>query len=126
MMATILAGSISYLLFRRLRSAASQRSVVQIIAAAKDLSSGITLTAKDVAPVDWPSDLPLAGSFTKVEDVVGRPLIFSRGAHEPLLKRDLGVEGSGIGAKARSLARPVPVWPSNVSEPDHWQNAAIF
>ena len=101
MMATILAGSISYLLFRRLRSAASQRSVVQIIAAAKDLSSGITLTAKDVAPVDWPSDLPLAGSFTKVEDVVGRPLIFSRGAHEPLLKRDLGVEGSGIGLAGR-------------------------
>jgi pilus assembly protein CpaB len=101
MMATILAGSISYLLFRRLRSSASQRHVVQIIAAAKDLSSGITLTAKDVTPVDWPSDLPLAGAFSKVEDVVGRPLIFSRGANEPLLKRDLGVEGSGIGLAGR-------------------------
>jgi len=62
---------------------------------------GATLTSKDVMLVDWPSDVPLAGSFPKVESVVGKPLVRSVGAKEPLFERDLGVEGSGIGISAK-------------------------
>ncbi len=62
---------------------------------------GATLTAKDVALVDWPSDMPLAGTFPKIEAVVGKPLLRSIGAKEPLFQRDLGIEGSGIGISAK-------------------------
>lgn len=96
-LAAILAGGISYLLFRKLRANSARRNVVQVVAAASDLSPGITLAAKDVQIIEWPSDLSLAGSFAKIEDVVGKPLIYTLGAKEPILKRDLGAEGSGIG-----------------------------
>lgn len=100
-MAAILAGGITMLVFRRLRAGISQRQVTQIVAAAAELPPGMTLTAKDLVLIDWPSDVPLAGSFTKIDQVVGHPLIQSLGAREPVLQRDLGVEGSGIGLSAK-------------------------
>src|SRR5207249_12133189 len=38
-----------------------------------------------------------SGAFTKPEAVVGHPLLFPLVAKEPVLQRDLGLEGSGIG-----------------------------
>jgi pilus assembly protein CpaB len=101
-MATILAGGITYLLYRRMRLISAQRHVIQIVVAANELPPGITLAAKDVALQDWPSDVPtLIGSSSKAEDVVGRPLIRSMGAKEPILQRDLAVQGSGIGLSTK-------------------------
>jgi len=99
-MAAVLAGGITFLVFKKLRANA-QRPTTQIVAAAQDLPMGATLTAKDVVLVDWPSDVPLAGSFPKVEAVVGKPVVRSVGAKEPIFARDLGVEGSGIGISAK-------------------------
>ena len=100
-MAAILAGSITFLVFRRLRAGIAQRPVTQIVAAANELAPGMTLTAKDLTMLDWPSDVPLAGSFAKIDAVVGHPLIHSLGPKEPVLARDLGIEGSGIGLSAK-------------------------
>ena len=100
-MAALLAGGITYVVFKRLRATALQRQITQIVAAAQDLPMGITLTAKDVILVNWPADMPMTGSFSKVEMVVGKPLIRSMGAKEPIFQRDLGVEGSGIGISAK-------------------------
>jgi pilus assembly protein CpaB len=89
-------------MFRRLRAGAGpQVKVGQIVAAANDLPSGITLTANDVTLIDWPSDAPLPGSSAKLEDVVGRPLLTALGAKEPVLQRELAVVGSGIGLTAK-------------------------
>ncbi len=99
-MAALLAGGVTIVVFKRLR-ATTQRPVTQIVTAAQDLPIGATLTAKDVVLVDWPSDVPLAGAFPKVEAVVGKPLVRSVGAKEPIFQRDLGVEGSGIGLSAK-------------------------
>ncbi|HEY3129765.1 MAG TPA: Flp pilus assembly protein CpaB [Acidobacteriota bacterium] len=101
MMAAILAGLVTYYFNKRLRASNAQHGMTQIVAAANELPAGMPLTTKDVALVDWPSNLPLPGSFTKVEEVLGRPLIHSMGAKEPILKRDVGVEGSGIGLSGR-------------------------
>jgi pilus assembly protein CpaB len=62
---------------------------------------GATLAAKDLVLVDWPSDVPLTGSFSKTDAVLGRPLVQSIGAKEPIFLRDLGIEGSGIGIAAK-------------------------
>ena len=96
-MALVLAGGLTFLVYRRLRQGASQAKVVQIVAAKSDLAPGITLTADNLILMDWPADIPLGGSFAKTDQVVGRPLIVSVGAKEPLLARDLGAAGSGLG-----------------------------
>jgi pilus assembly protein CpaB len=75
--------------------------MTKLVAAAKELPMGVTLSAKEVVLIDWPSDVPLAGTFSKADDVVGHPLVQSIGANEPIFKRDLGVEGSGIGLAAK-------------------------
>ncbi len=100
LMAAILATAFTWVVFKRLR-AGQQRPVIQIVAAVNDLPAGVALADKDVALVDWPSDMALPGSYTKKEEVLGHPLIHSLGAKEPILKRDLGLEGSGIGLSTK-------------------------
>jgi pilus assembly protein CpaB len=99
-MAAILATAFTWVVFKRLRAGA-QRPVNQIVAAANDLPAGVALADKDVTMLDWPSEVPLPGSFSKKEDVLGHPLIHSIGAKEPIVKRDLGLEGSGIGLSTK-------------------------
>lgn len=100
-MAAVLAGGITFLLYRRLSAKNSQRQMTKIVAAATDLPMGVTLAAKDVVLVDWPADAVLAGTFSKVDGVLGHPLVQSVGAKEPIFQRDLGIEGSGIGLAAK-------------------------
>lgn len=100
LMAVVLATVFTWVVFRRLR-ASQQRPVMQIVAAVKDLPAGVALTANDVTMVDWPTDMSLPGSYQKKEEVLGHPLIHSLGANEPILKRDLGLEGSGIGLSTK-------------------------
>ncbi len=102
-MAAILAGAVTMLVFRRLRAGLSQRAITQIVASATDLPPGVALAAKDLTLIDWPSDVTLPGSFNKLEAVIGHPLIHSLGPKQPIVQRDLGVEGSGIG-----LATKIP------------------
>ncbi len=100
-MAALLAGIMTYFFSRRMRLSRAQHATTGIVAAVNDLPSGATVTAKDVVLVDWPTNLPLSGSFDKIEDVVGKPLLYPLVAREPILKRDLGVEGSGIGISGK-------------------------
>jgi pilus assembly protein CpaB len=102
-MAAILATAVTMLAFRRLRAGLSERAVTPIVASTNKLPAGVALSAKDVTVIDWPSDIPLAGSFNKVDAVIGHPLIRSIEPKEPILQRDLGIEGSGVG-----LATKIP------------------
>src|SRR5207247_4093421 len=97
MIAAVLAGGITFLFYRRMRANALQRKATQIVVAATDLSVGVTLSQKDVALLDWYSDALPSGAFTKTDAVVGHPLLYPTSAKEPILQRDLGVEGAGIG-----------------------------
>ena len=100
-MAVILAGAFTYMVFRRLRASMSQRPLNQIVAAAGELPAGVALSEKNVVLIDWPSDVPLPGSFMKKEAVLGHPLMHSLGARQPILQRDLGLEGSGLGLASK-------------------------
>src|SRR6266852_5744345 len=100
-MASLLAGIITYFFSKRMRLSRAQHATNQLVAAAIDLPSGATLTTKDVTMVEWPSNLAMVGSFSKIEDVVRKPLLYPLVANEPILKRDLGLEGSGIGISGK-------------------------
>jgi pilus assembly protein CpaB len=95
--AAVLAGGITYLFYRRMSAHAQDRKAVQIVAAATDLSVGVTLSQKDVLMLDWYSDALPSGAYTKADEVIGHPLLYPMAAKEPILQRDLGVEGGGIG-----------------------------
>lgn len=98
LVAAVLAGGITYLFYRRLSANAQQRkATAQIVVAATDLTVGVTLSQKDVMLLDWYSDALPSGAFTKTDMVVGHPLLYPMAAKEPILQRDLGVEGAGIG-----------------------------
>ena len=58
---------------------------------------GTTLSANDVALDNWYADTTPAGAFTDLKLVIGRPLLYPLSAREPILLRELGVEGAGIG-----------------------------
>jgi len=96
-----LASGLTYLVYKRLPASSGKPATTHIVAAAGDLPAGITLAAKDLKLVNWPNDVPLAGSFSKIEEATGRPLIFSLKANEPVLARDLAAAGAGIGLPAR-------------------------
>jgi pilus assembly protein CpaB len=99
--AAILAGLLTIAVFRRLRAGIETRHVTPIVAAATDIPAGVAIASKDVVLIDWPSDVPLGGSFAKVEAVVGHPVIHALAAKEPILQRDLGLEGSGVGLSTK-------------------------
>src|SRR5256712_2312776 len=100
-MAAMLAAGVTFFFSKKLNARRASRATTQIIASSGELPSGITLAAKDVTLIDWPADVPLVGSFNKVDDVIGHPLLYALGPREPILKRNLGVEGAGIGLAGR-------------------------
>src|SRR5947207_13067449 len=97
MVAAVLAGGITLLFYRRMKANSQQRKAVQIVVAKVDLPVGMTLSADNVSLLDWFSDVLPSGAFTNVADVNGHPLLYPMSAREPILQRDLGVVGAGIG-----------------------------
>jgi pilus assembly protein CpaB len=96
--AAVLAGGITLLFYHRLnRNLPVHGSTVQVVVAANDLPVGVTLSSKDLTLLDWFGDTVPAGAFTKPETIVGRPLLYPLSAKQPVLERDLGVQGAGIG-----------------------------
>ena len=97
MVAALLAGGITFLFYRRISANSQQRKATQIVVAKTDLGVGTTISSKDVDLVNWYADQTPAGAFTDPKAVEGRPLLYPLSAREPVLQRDLGVEGAGIG-----------------------------
>src|SRR5262245_60138140 len=72
----------------------------QIVVAAQTVSLGSRLTEADLRLAPWPRAVPLDGSFKKLSDVVGRGVITSMIANEPILESKLAAAGSGAGLTA--------------------------
>jgi pilus assembly protein CpaB len=97
-LAMAIAGVVTYAFYARIRmQKAESVQVVKVVAAVKPMTAGSPITADSVALVDWPANLPVAGTFTKVEDVIGRAIIYPIEQHEPILDHDIAQAGSGIG-----------------------------
>ena len=98
MVAAALAGGITFLFYRRLNhTPQAHGSTVQVVVAATDLPVGVILAAKDLTTLDWFGDTLPTGAFTKPETAVGRPVLYPLAAKQPVLERDLGVQGAGVG-----------------------------
>ena len=78
--------------------------VRDVVIAAHALHVGLTLKADDIKLAKVPAQGVPKGSFSKPEDVLGRPVISNILSEEPLLEGRLAQRGSGVG-----LAPMIPV-----------------
>lgn len=100
--ALIISGLFTFWLSRRV---AHTRAVVQppnqYVAAARALDAGEVLKREDLSLIEWPNSHPLSGSFVKIDDVVGRAVLYPLAAGQPILDRQLAAAGSGVGLTTR-------------------------
>ncbi|HTV81409.1 MAG TPA: Flp pilus assembly protein CpaB [Acidobacteriaceae bacterium] len=97
--ALALALSVVYVTWRKIST--NNRPVVQppiqYVTAAHLMDPGETLRAEDLTLVKWPRSNPLNGAFVRVQDVVGRSLLYPVVPGQPILDQQLAAVGSGIG-----------------------------
>jgi pilus assembly protein CpaB len=97
-LAVVIAAIVSYAFMMRMRAEqADQLKTVKLVAATKPLAAGTPITADSVGLIDWPAKMPVTGSFTKLDDVVGRSVIYPIEEHQPIVDHDVAQAGSGIG-----------------------------
>jgi pilus assembly protein CpaB len=97
-LAVAIAVVVSYAFLARVRmQKADGFKVVKVVAATKALAAGSPITADSVALIDWPANMSVSGAISKLDDVIGRSVIYPINEHQPILENDLAQAGSGIG-----------------------------
>jgi pilus assembly protein CpaB len=76
----------------------------EVVVAARPLGIGVTVKPGDVKIVKMPLEQTPKGSFSKVEEVLDRPIVSTILQDEPILEGRLAARGSGLG-----LAPIIPV-----------------
>lgn len=76
---------------------------LKYIAPARPLQAGEILKADSLEFVSWPADKPIADSFTKSDDLVGRSVLYPMDKDQPITGKFVSAPGSGVG-----LAGEVP------------------
>ena len=79
-------------------------SVREVVVAAKSLDVGVTVKPEDVRLDKVATDYFPKGAFTKIEEVIDRPVVNKILVDEPVLEGRLAARGSGLG-----LAPIIPV-----------------
>jgi len=116
-MALVISLAVSYFLYSRIkRQFAKSVQPVKVVAAARELDAGVTITADAVTTIDWPVNFPLTGTTTKPQDVIGRMVVFPIAANEPVRESLLAAPGVvGLTAKIPDGMRAVAVETNDVT-----------
>jgi pilus assembly protein CpaB len=94
--------SLTWFIYSRIRrQISSANHTTKIVASAKILDPGTSLTAEDLVLVDWPAKMALEGSIAKTESLVGRIVMYPVAANEPIRESLLASPGSAIGLTAK-------------------------
>jgi pilus assembly protein CpaB len=101
-LAVVTGGSAGYMMLGQLQEAQARptpeiRERAQVAVAARDLEMGAVLQASDVALLDWPADKLPIGYAATAADLVGRGLMVSVRANEPILGSKLADREAGGG-----------------------------
>ncbi len=88
----------TWLLGRKMGTHAAEHAPeLKYVASAKPLQAGEVLKAEDLELVSWPVTNPLTGAYVKVEDLVGRSVLFPASKDQPITDQFLASVGSGLG-----------------------------
>src|ERR1700734_1740412 len=71
------------------------------VASAKALDAGEQLKPGSLQLVEWPAGTPLTGGFSKIDEVVGRIVLYPLPKGELILERQLAAAGAGAGLTAK-------------------------
>ena len=100
MAAVVLASAASYLVYRTVASMPVRTvevATVHVAVAAQNLPLGTRLAKEHIKIIGWPADSPVQGSFSSVDAIVGRGLIQSVSANEPLTESRMAPIEAGAG-----------------------------
>jgi pilus assembly protein CpaB len=86
-----------YRVVSRMPTRAADIATVDVVVAQHSLRLGTRVTPDHVKLVKWPANAPVAGSFSKVEEVVNRGLISPVDENEPLTNSKLAALEAGAG-----------------------------
>jgi pilus assembly protein CpaB len=102
LVALVIAVFASRFVYRQMQKASAIKpiAVSHIVVASRPLALGTPLTAQDLALITWPNGTPLQGSFTRIQDCIGRSLITPISKNEPILEGKLAPKEAGIGLPA--------------------------
>lgn len=97
--AVLMAGLASFGVYRVVASMPARQPVIttSTVVAAHPIRLGDRITKDHVKVVEWPANAPMAGAYTKVEDVLNRGVISPLGENEPLTENKLAPLESGAG-----------------------------
>jgi pilus assembly protein CpaB len=99
--ALVVSGLFTFLLSKRVsRSTPVAPKRRLYVTASTTLEAGQLLKANNLQLVEWPLSTPLIGAFDKIEDVVGRSVVYPLVKDEPILDRHLAMAGAGAGLTA--------------------------
>ena len=101
--ALLVSGLFTFWLSRRVAKAnhAALPSKRLYVATSKALDASEVLKPGNLQMISWPASAPLAGGFTKIEDVAGRVVLYPLSNGEPILARHLAAPGAGVGLTAK-------------------------
>jgi pilus assembly protein CpaB len=71
-----------------------------MVVAAEPLQVGTPLDDHNTRTIPWPADEPVAGSFRRVEECIGRAIITPLAENEPVLEANLAPRAAGAGLSA--------------------------
>lgn len=72
----------------------------QIVVARQSMQLGTRLDENNLRVISWPGDEPIAGTFPRIEDCIGRAVITNLAANEPILESKLAPKEAGAGLPA--------------------------
>jgi pilus assembly protein CpaB len=100
--AVLIALFTSMYVYRTVQRATYVRPAVmeRIVVAAVPLKVGMPLDSNNTRTISWPAEEPLAGSFRRVEDCIGRAVITPLTENEPVLEANLAPRAAGAGLPA--------------------------
>ena len=73
----------------------------QYVAVAHAVDPGDILKKEDLTTISWPHANPLAGSFTSIDAVAGRVVLYPLAASQPVLDQEMATAGAGLGVTGR-------------------------
>jgi pilus assembly protein CpaB len=104
LVALLLSGGITYFLNRKISRRMASTPIAtnqKYVAASRSLQAGEVLKAESLRLVEWPDRLPLEGPFTRIDELVGRVLVYPVAARQPIVVGYLAPPGSGTGLSVK-------------------------
>jgi pilus assembly protein CpaB len=100
--AVVIAFFLSAFVYRQLKNARVVRpeTMQKIVVAAVPLQVGARLDSSNLRLIDWPSDDPVPGMFSRMEDCTNRALLTPVAENEPILEAKLAPTRAGAGLPA--------------------------